>query len=90
MHTYAQDSLLIERFLKIILAILIGLTIMVDVMNAPSHELTNLKKQVNAFKAGINALEAQGLTEWAVQMAVHLRAELAKVEARVAELEAKV
>ena len=58
-------------------------------MNAPSHELTNLKKQVNAFKAGINALEAQGLTDWAVQMAVHLRGELAKVVARVAEMEAK-
>ena len=79
-----------RKFFKIVLAIVLGLTIIVDVMNAPSHELTNLKKQVNAFKAGINALEAQGLTDWAVQMAVHLRAELAKVEARVAELEAKV
>jgi hypothetical protein len=59
-------------------------------MNAPSHELTNLKKHANAIKAGLNALEAQGLTDWAMAAAMSLRTDLAKIEARVAELEAKV
>lgn len=80
---------MVERFFKIVLAIVIGLTTIVDVMNAPSHELTNLKKQATAFTIAINLLEAQGLTEWAVRTASSLRAELAKVEALMAELEAK-
>jgi len=59
-------------------------------MNAPSQELTNLKKQAFAFAAAINALEAQGLTDWAVKMAEHLKGELAKVDAKIEALEAKV
>ena len=59
-------------------------------MNAPSPEMTNLKNEQAAYHRGIKALEAQGLTEWAVQMVVHLKGELAKVEAKIEEMESKV
>jgi len=59
-------------------------------MNAPSQELMNLKKQAFAYATAINLLEAQGLTDWAVTMVPRLKGELAKVDATIKELEAKV
>lgn len=82
--------MVVRKFFKIVLAIVLGLTIIVDVMNSSSHQLNNLNKQANALRAGINALEAQGLTDWAIVAARALRSDLAKVEALMAELQAKV
>ncbi len=59
-------------------------------MNAPSQELMNLKEEQAAYNRGIKALEAQGLTDWAVQMVVYLKGELAKVEAKIEKMESKV
>lgn len=70
------------------LAIVIGLTIIVDVMNAPSLQMNDLLSKEAKLVKAISLLES-ALAPEAIVMAINLRAQLAITRDLISEMKAK-
>lgn len=83
-RTYAAGETGCERFLKIVLDICLGLTIMVVVMNSSSSRLELLKAEEARLLKSLILLRS-GLSPEAMLMAFSVEISLSKVMAEIAK-----